>query len=495
MALPNNDILPGAAPLLWSNMKEAFDKINENFTALDLATGGTAVNLETLNTNVSPAYDNTYNLGDFTHRWKTVYTAPYQDVPGETANGLYVGSAHIKGIGSHVDLPHESTMDGVPIKEAFFNSVQVDNENRIDANTTAAPWGETLNLLSGSGMQLTVSSGADSITFDNTGILNVIASSGISATTISGSTTITNTGVRSLSSTTGLPSGRTPGAGINIDNSAGDNIKFTNTGVLSVEAGNAFLTVSTDSATGIVTITNAAPAGNTFRYVVVNGDTGSPIEADSVADILNIASGQGITLTKNTSTDTVTITINPVFDLKGSVFGDDSSILVDAVSNKIYAGNGFYGNLTGNVTGNLTGNVSGNASSASVATTIDITNTNGLTTVYYPTFTENRTTGQTLRGDVDLSYRTDTNTLTAVNFSGTLTGNIFTNSIDSADSSQIVVTPLMRFESDIVVENDLTVAERLTVKGSRVINLTELKSIVSLSTDFADFKTRIAAMV
>lgn len=46
---------------------------------------------------------------------------------------------------------------------------------------------------------------------------------------------------------------------------------------------------------------------------------------------------------------------------------------------------------------------------------IDVTNTNGLTTVYYPTFVENRTTGQTLRADVDLSYRTDTNTLTVPN--------------------------------------------------------------------------------
>lgn len=46
------------------------------------------------------------------------------------------------------------------------------------------------------------------------------------------------------------------------------------------------------------------------------------------------------------------------------------------------------------------------------ATNIDITNTNGLTTIYYPTFVENRTTGQTLRADVDLSYRTDTNILT-----------------------------------------------------------------------------------
>ena len=38
-------------------------------------------------------------------------------------------------------------------------------------------------------------------------------------------------------------------------------------------------------------------------------------------------------------------------DLTGSVFGDDSTLIVDAVSNKLH------GNLTGNVTGDVTGSV------------------------------------------------------------------------------------------------------------------------------------------
>jgi len=41
-------------------------------------------------------------------------------------------------------------------------------------------------------------------------------------------------------------------------------------------------------------------------------------------------------------------------DVKGSIFADDSTLLVDAVDGK------FYGDITGNVTGNLTGNVTGN---------------------------------------------------------------------------------------------------------------------------------------
>ena len=107
---------------------------------------------------------------------------------------------------------------------------------------------------------------------------------------------------------------------------------------------------------------------------------------------------------------------------KGSIFADDSTLLVDAVNATIPASV-----LSGTFTGNVIGNVTGSAGSATVAGTVDITNTNGLTTVYYPTFTENRTAGQILRGDVDLFYRTDSNTLTAVNFAGNLTGNVSGN--------------------------------------------------------------------
>lgn len=500
MALPNTNITPGAPPLLWSDVKDAFDKINENFDSLAATIGGgsglTPVDFATLNTNVAPAYDNTYSLGALgTNRWKTVFVAEYHNTPGDTANGVYLGSAHIKGIGSHVDLPNNSTVNGQLIidpDKTFFKSVQVDSGEQVVANSFV----DTLNLLSGSGIAMTVDSGAESITIDNTGVLSIADGSGISHTTVSGVSTITNTGVRSLQSVTGLPTGRTEGAGISINGSTGDNLKITNTGVLSIEAGSAALTISTDAATGIVTITNAAPAGNTFRYVVVNGDTVNRIEADSVADILNFTEGQGITLTKNTTTDTVTITVNPVFDLKGSIFGDDSSKIVDAVENKVYAGNGFYGNLTGDVSGNLTGNVtgdvSGNAGSADVASTVDITDTNGLTTSYYLSFTENRTTGQILRGDVDLTYRTDTNTLTAVNFSGnltgTVTGNIFTSLIDSADSSAITVTPKTIFSSDVDVENELR------VRGSMMISVNQLKALAAASADFDAFKLAVAAL-
>jgi hypothetical protein len=536
----NTNITPGRPPLLWSDVQEAFVKVNENFDSLiaaGLGGGLVPVDFNTLDTDVSPTTDNLRSLGSITNRWKSVYTSEH--TLSDPTNGVFLGNAQIKGLGFTVNIPAGSTIGGDPLTgigtsliidpdKTFFKTIQVNN----DLSVVATEFGSTLNLLSGSGISLTVNSGSDSIEIDNTGILSVAAGLGITAATVSGVATIINAGVRSLQNTTALPLGRSTGTGINITGSTGDNLRITNTGVISVTGGFG-ITVSVDVATGEFQVTNAAPAQPAFQQIEVNGDSVNRLIADGTAGVFRIVSGQGITLARNVSTDTMTITVDPVFDLKGSIFGDDSTKIVDAVENKVYAE--FFGNLTGNVLGNVTGNVTGNASSATVSTTLDITDTSGLTTVYYPTFVENRTTGQTVRADVDLSYRTDTNTLTAPSFSGNLTGavtgNIFTSLIDSADSSAITVTPATIFSSDItvqnditavrlftslidspdsstitvtpatifssdvVVENDLSVAERLTVKGSRVINLTELKSVVAASTDFADFQTRIAALV
>lgn len=336
----NTNITIGSPPLLWSEVQAAFTKINENFDIISTLTGIGTLNFETLDTSVKPTTDNLYDLGDITHKWRGVYAGEHTLT--DPLNGLWAGNAQIKGIGYTVNLPANSTIGGDPLTgigaeliidpdKTFFKEIQVDN----NLSVVATSFGDTINLLSGSGISLTVNSGADSIEIDNTGILTVTAGLGMSVSTVSGTSTVTNSGVRSLTSTTALPSGRTAGLGINIDSSTGDGIKITNTGVISISNG-VGITISTDSATGVVTVTNSAPASNTFAQVEVNGDSANRLVADAAADILNITSGLGITLSKTVATDTLNIAVSPVFDLKGSVFGDDSSILVDAVSNYIY---------------------------------------------------------------------------------------------------------------------------------------------------------------
>ena len=62
-------------------------------------------------------------------------------------------------------------------------------------------------------------------------------------------------------------------------------------------------------------------------------------------------------------------TNNPAVDIRGNIYGDDSTLLVDAINGKIVApvdtttvvaSGGFTGNLSGDVTGGVTGNVVGN---------------------------------------------------------------------------------------------------------------------------------------
>jgi hypothetical protein len=78
-----------------------------------------------------------------------------------------------------------------------------------------------------------------------------------------------------------------------------------------------------------------------------------------------------------------------VGDLKGSVFGDDSTVIVDAINNTL-AGD-LTGNVTGNLTGNVTGNVSGNVTGNVTGQVSDISNhdtdalSEGTTNKYFAT--------------------------------------------------------------------------------------------------------------
>lgn len=102
---------------------------------------------------------------------------------------------------------------------------------------------------------------------------------------------------------------------------------------------------------------------------------------------------------------TVTIDVNNTGDLQGSVFGDDSTLLVDAV-NSIIPASVVSGTFTGSVIGNVTGNVTGN-----------------------------------LTGDVS---------------GGTISGTIETTLIRSADSSSIIVSTPTTFQSSVQIDGTLT---------------------------------------
>jgi len=67
-------IYSNSAPIIWSTVDEAFNRINDNFTELYLSVGGGgAVDLTSLSTNVIPSTNETYDLGSPTKRWRDIY--------------------------------------------------------------------------------------------------------------------------------------------------------------------------------------------------------------------------------------------------------------------------------------------------------------------------------------------------------------------------------------------------------------------------------------
>jgi outer membrane lipoprotein SlyB len=93
---------------------------------------------------------------------------------------------------------------------------------------------------------------------------------------------------------------------------------------------------------------------------------------DAAAELFTNGTHTGIVFTYNDALNRIDAVIDwteftgslVADSLKGSVFADDSAIMVDSIDHKIYATGGFtgdvLGNVTGNVTGNLVGNVTGN---------------------------------------------------------------------------------------------------------------------------------------
>jgi hypothetical protein len=150
---------------------------------------------------------------------------------------------------------------------------------------------DILTLLAGSGIQIVTSEVSDSIQFNNTGVTNLSASTGISVSSATGTVTLTNTGVTSLIAGSGI---------------------------------------SVSSGTGAITVANTRPG---FTSIAVAGQ--SPLIADNETDTATLVAGTNITLTTDAATDSITISLNRRVDIIGSVFGDDSSMLVDGTSGSI----------------------------------------------------------------------------------------------------------------------------------------------------------------
>jgi hypothetical protein len=446
MSIPRN-INPGAAPLLWSTIEEAFRNINQNFTDLyaTVADDGSTqvVDFTNLSTDVSPSLTEIYDLGAPTRRWKDLYLA---------GNSLYLGSAVITATGDTVNLPIGSTIGGLRVDESYFKTIAVSGQDSVVADEGT----DTLTLASGTGVSIATDATTDTITFTNSGVTSVTGSTGISTSAPNGAITLSNTGVTSV----------VAGFGMSV-NSATGAVTVTNEGLAGLDAGIGITLSARDPLTGTVTVSNSSPnvPQDTFRSIAVPGQ--SSVVADSISDILTItSSGGGLSITTDDATDTITFSntgvhslavsngltidsgtgaINLILDavlvrnlegdVTGSIFADDSTMLVDGTNGRIVGP--VFANVTGNVTGDLLGNVT-----------------------------------------------------------GTVTGNVFTSLIDSTDSTAITVVPAAIFNSDLTVENNLNVTGGTVFGRVDAVDqlLQNIKTIAAASADFDEFKAAIAAL-
>ena len=139
-----------------------------------------------------------------------------------------------------------------------------------------------------------------------------------------------------------------------------------------------------------------------------NGKIVAPVEADVTGNVTGDVTGN---VTGNVSGDvtgdlTGNVTGNLTGDVKGSVFGEDSTPIVDATDNTLN------GDLTGNVTGNVTGNIDATSLTvgANDATTISIGNGSSTTTIEGTIQFTNALIANNLTADDSISITTDGNT-------------------------------------------------------------------------------------
>ena len=299
----------GSAPIIWSTVDEAFNKINDNFTELYLSIGGGgAVDLTAINSSISPGENETYDLGSPSKRWRDIYLS---------GSSIHLGSAVITSEYGAVKLPAGSTIGNLALDESYFKTIAVSGQSNIVADTGT----DTLTFASSTGISLTTNATTDTLTIANSGVLTNVAGTGITVSGATGNVTISNAGVLSTIA----------GYGISVSGSTG-NITIANTGIVSVitDPGSG---ISLDtSVPGTVRITNSAPSvpQNIFQTVAVSGQ--SNVVADSTSDTLTFVNGTGISITTNALSDSITFTNSGVTNIAVSGIGLSVSGATGSVS-------------------------------------------------------------------------------------------------------------------------------------------------------------------
>ena len=334
-------ITPGKAPIVWSTVEDAFTKINANFTELYASIGETgSIGFDALETDLIPNQNDTYDLGAPNKRWASLYLS----------DTLMIGGAAITNEGLTINLPSGTRVGGnliIDPDKTFFKEFSVNS----DTSVVADQFNDVLDFNAGTGIQLTVTSTNDQINISNTGVTSLVAGTAMAISSATGSVTVNNTGVTAITAGLGMSRNTSTGA-----------VTIVNEGIVDVDAGLGISVGARDPVTGKVIVTNTLPAGNAYRVFATAGEPN--LTARSTADTITLIEGAGINITntvaggaftnritfENTgvlsltagtglavsaATGAVTVSFNNRTDIIGSVFADDSTMLVDGTGARI----------------------------------------------------------------------------------------------------------------------------------------------------------------
>jgi len=418
-------ITQGSPPIVWSTIDDAFQKINSNFTELYLSIGGTGVDLSSISADLIPDVDLFRDLGRFNKRWKDLYLG---------GQSLYLGDALITADQSGaVNLPVGSKVGGILIKDPSdvgFGQISVEGQDNVFADTSTG----ILNF-SGDGISITTNAATDTVTFSNSGVTSAIAGSGINLSSSVGAITITNSGVTSALA----------GSGISVSAASG-NVTITNSGVISLltDPGSG-ISLSTVSP-GIINVSNSAPniIQPVHRFIAITGQT--TLDAAGPNSTLRFAGDENIFLTTDPVTNTINITLSNILDIRGSVFADDSTLLVDGTEGKIVGTISSFDGVNSITMDPVQGLL--------LASTglIDIQGAAGAQIGI----------GAGTSGDIFIGSGSN---------SIIIDGILKTSTITSDDSSQISIIPQTQFNSNILVDGDIVLNGSNRIQANTGIDL------------------------
>lgn len=365
------------------------------------------------------------------------------------------GGLNISRVGTTVTISNSAPN----IVQSIWRFISAPSGGPLDPRNS----GDTLALVNGDGISM-VTSNPNILTITNTGVTSLGGGTGISVSSGSGSVTLSNTGVTSL----------TGGTGLGVSASTGS-ITLSNTGVTSY-----------NGSTGAIT-------NYTFGTITVAGQ--SPVVADTGADTLTLVNGTGVTMTTDATGDSVTIGVN----------GTLPSITAVETYSATPAQNYFHVEVASDRLFRTATKISGSQYANAEFASYRISPANGdngprlvfrasttasanLGVAYLETQVSNIGNGVE-SANINLKVLSAGAVVTPLQIVGATNSVIagavkFTGStITNTDSTGLIVVPITTFQSDVIVENEITVRGTVRAKSfiTDSVGVPEVSSITNLN--------------